>query len=88
MKQQVAIINWHDSVMSDGMQVSRQKGIDYYKPVLGVSVGLVVNNNKDFISIATDWFYKDDQFRQISVYPKSAIDKLQLKDLMMESEKK
>ena len=88
MKQQVAIIHWHDSVMSDGMQVSRKEGIEEYRPILGVSVGLVVNNTKDFLSIATDWFYKDDQFRQISVYPKSAIDKIQFFEVKPSKERK
>lgn len=79
MKQKIAIINWHDSVMSDGRQVSRQEGKDEYELIRGVSVGLVVNETKEFVSIATDWFYRDDQFRQISVYPKSGIDKIQYK---------
>jgi predicted transcriptional regulator len=78
MKQKIAIIHWHDAVLADTSQMSREEASQL--PVIsGISCGLVVANTKEKIVLATDWFYEHDNFRSVSVYPKSAVDKIEFK---------
>ncbi len=76
MSKDFTIIKWHDAVMSDGEQVSRKDAESHYKLIRGVSVGHFVFETDELVALATDNFYEHDQYRQISLYPKSSIESI------------
>ena len=80
MKNTIAIIHWIDSAMHGSRQKSRQEWKDY-KLVNGISVGIIVHEDKKQITIGQDWFYKDnvgslDEFRSVSSYSKGGVNKI------------
>ena len=80
MRSQIAIIYWVDSAIHGSEQKSREAWKSH-KLVNGISVGIVVHEDKEQITIGQDWFYKDnlgslDEFRNVSSYPKKGITKI------------
>ncbi len=75
MKQKYVVIHWTDATMNDHSNASREEAGEF-DLIDGVAVGLLIKEDKEKVVISTDWFPKDDQFRQISVYPKSGITKI------------
>lgn len=80
MKNTIAIIYWSDSAIHGSEQRSREQWKNY-KLVEGISVGIIIHEDKKQITIGQDWFYKDnfgeiDEFRSVSSYPKSGIKKI------------
>ena len=71
-KQQYVLIYWIDATLNDAEQHSR-KIAEEYGLINGVVAGFLVKEDKEKVIVAMDWFPKDDQFRQIAVYPKSGI---------------
>ena len=72
IKQQYVLIHWVDATLNDTEQHSR-KIAEEYELIGGVVAGFLVKEDKEKVIVAMDWFPKDDQFRQIAVYPKSGI---------------
>lgn len=75
-KQQYVLIHWRDATMNDHEQNSRRIAETEYNLIDGVVAGFLVKEDKEKVIVAMDWFPKDDQFRQIAVYPKSGITKI------------
>ena len=73
MKQQYVLIHWRDATMNDHNQCSRKEAENEYNLIDGLVVGFLIKEDKEKVILALDWFPKDDQFRQIAVYPKSGI---------------
>lgn len=78
--QQIAVIEWTDAAMHGTEQFSREE-TKKLNLVEGVAVGIIVHEDRKQITLAMDWFYKDDQFRQVSSYPKSGIRSVIRKEL-------
>lgn len=76
MKQQLVMIEWFDSAMHGTDQRSREEAMTECGIVEGVSAGLLVYEDKYQVTLALDWFYQEDQFRQIATYPKKCIRKI------------
>jgi len=73
IKQQYVLIHWRDATMNDHNQCSRKEAESGYTLIDGVVAGFLIKEDKEKVVVALDWFPKDDQFRQIAVYPKSGI---------------
>ena len=85
MKKQFAIITWTDAVMHGNSQFT-EKEVEEFKLMEGVAVGILVKEDKESITLALDWFYENESYRQLSTYPKSGIHKIIRKEI--ESNKK
>ena len=46
----------------------------------GFVCGILVEEDKEKVIVAMDWFDVEDQFRTLNTYPKSGIKKLIIKD--------
>ena len=85
-KKQVAIIWWEDSVMHNTTGQINESEAKQYMPLQCISAGIIANETKDFITLACDNFpriqkaeimtFKEEQYRQISSIPKSAIKRI------------
>lgn len=79
MKPTIAIVFWKDAAIHGGDQRSREEWVKDSGLVSGISVGHIVHENKEKITLAMDFFPPDkkrvfdDQFRVTSTYPKSGI---------------
>jgi len=58
MSRRIAIITWVDAAMH-GDGTFWKEDIDKLCLMDGVAVGLVVKEDKESITLAMDWFYKD-----------------------------
>lgn len=76
----IAIINWTDSALHGTENYSKDDEI--LKPVKAVSVGVLVKNEKDFITIACD-AWDTGNFRNVETILRRQIDKLQIKELKL-----
>lgn len=74
-RQQLVMIEWFDSAMHGTEQMSREEASEL-GVIWGVSAGMLVHESKEQIVIALDWFYEEDQFRQVASYPKACIKKI------------
>lgn len=77
----MAIIYWTDSAIHGSQQKSREEW-KTHKLVDGISVGVIIHEDKKQITIGQDWFYQDnfgaiDEFRSVSSYPKNGITRIQ-----------
>lgn len=91
LDKEFAIIHWEDSWTHGNIQLSeaewKKKNIGY-----AVSVGLIVNEDRKQISLATDYFYPqsvdlDGSFRVVNSFPKSSIHKIIRIELPVEIKK-
>jgi len=80
MKKQFAIITWADATMHGTYQFT-EKEVEEFGLMEGIAIGILVKEDKDSITLAMDWFYKDGSYRQLSTYPKSGIQKIIRKDI-------
>jgi hypothetical protein len=75
-KDQFVLIYWKDAAMEGTEQMSRKTIVKECGLIKGISGGILVNEDKDKVTIAVDWFHEHDSFRQISSIPKSGIYKI------------
>jgi len=80
MKKQFAIINWTDAAMYRN-ESFREDEIEQLGLIDGVAIGIIVKENKESITLALDWFYREGSYRHLSTYPKSGIHKITRKDI-------
>ncbi len=78
----IAVIYWQDAVMHGHGQMDLDEAMKR-RPVRGISAGLIIHEDREQITIATDFFPSDDPdtipedtFRQLSSYPKSGITRI------------
>jgi len=93
VKYDLVYIYWHDAAMHGTAQVDLDE-VKTYGLVHGYVAGWLVNETKDFITIAMDFFpasgqIPKDNFRTLQSYPKSGIEKMtRIKTLKLRPEKK
>lgn len=75
-KDQFVLVYWKDAALHGTSQVSRKYAKEKMGLVKGISGGILVHEDKDQITMATDWFHQDDDFRNVSTIPKSGIYKI------------
>lgn len=75
-KTQLILIEWKDATIHGSGQYSRERALEEAGLTEGLSAGILVSEDKEQITIATDWFYEQDDFRCLSSYPKSGIMKI------------
>jgi len=80
---QIAIINWTDATLH-GNDTFTEKGLKELGLINGIAVGIIVKEDKKSITLAMDWFYNNETYRQLSTYPKSGINNIQRKILKRE----
>jgi hypothetical protein len=73
---QFVLIYWKDAALHGSEQLTRKEAIKHCGLVKGISGGILVNETKEHITLASDWFHVNDDFRDINSYPKSGIYKL------------
>ena len=71
------IIHWVDSAMNWPEQKSREDWMKEADLMRGFSAGWLLHEDKEKVVLAMDWFPKNDQFRNVSTYPKAAIAKIE-----------
>jgi hypothetical protein len=87
MKNKIAIVFWKDASIHGSDQRSREEWIKECNLVAGISVGHIVHEDKEKITLAMDFFPPDktmvfdDQFRVTSTYPKSGIKQIIRKEI-------
>lgn len=74
-KDQFVLIYWKDAALHGTDQMSR-KVASTCKLIKGISGGILVSEDKESFTLATDWFHEEDEFRQICSIPKSGIYKV------------
>jgi hypothetical protein len=84
MKNQIAIVYWKDAAIHGFDQTHREEWAERAKLMPGVAVGHIVHETKDRISLAMDRF-PNEQFRVVSSYPKSSIQKIVRKTINVQS---
>lgn len=75
MKKEIAILTWSDAAMH-GDGTFWKEDFDKFHLIDGIAVGIVVKEDKESITLAMDWFYNENSYRQVHTYPKSGITKL------------
>ena len=80
MKKQFAIINWTDAAI-EGTNTFFEKDLEDVGLINGIAVGVIVKEDKISITLALDWFYEVNSYRQLATYPKSGIQKIIRKDI-------
>lgn len=75
-KNHFVLIYWKDAAMHGTEQMSRKYATEKLGLIKGISGGIWVNEDKEQITMATDWFHQHDEFRQVSSIPKSGIYKV------------
>lgn len=76
IKDQFVLIYWKDAAMHGTFQTDREDAKKECNLMKGISGGILVNEDKEQVTLALDWFHEEDQFRQIASYPKSGIYRL------------
>ena len=77
-KVEYAIIYWKDAALHGQQQMARIDWAGEANLIKGVSMGFVVYENKEMITLSPDYFYRCgdndmDEFRTAESYPKSGI---------------
>jgi hypothetical protein len=80
MKKQLAIIYWTDAAIESIGSIS-EKDLKDVGLIDGIAVGVIVKEDKKSITLALDWFYEQNSYRQVSTYPKSGIHKIIRKNI-------
>ena len=80
MKKQLAILSWTDAAI-ESTDTFFERDLEKIGLVDGIAVGIIVKENKESITLALDWFYKQNSYRSIATYPKSGIHKIIRKDI-------
>lgn len=80
-KKEMVLIQWTDASIHSQSDVIWEDDLSQCHLVDGLSAGIVVREDKESITIATDWFYKEKNFRGCRTYPKSGIIKIIRKDI-------
>mgnify|MGYP001583178281 CR=1 FL=1 len=75
---EIAIIQWTDSALHGTENYKADS--EELRPVTAVSVGVIVKNEKDYITIATD-SWDTGYYRNCATILKRQVDKLQIKRL-------
>lgn len=79
-KYELVHIYWHDAAMHGTAQISITEA-KQYSIIRGHSTGWLINEDKEHVTIATDFFpasnqNAQDSFRTLQSYPKSGISKI------------
>ena len=80
MKKQFAIINWTDAALH-GHDSFSEKELKDLGLVNGIAIGIIAKEDKKSITLAMDWFYDLSDYRNLSTYPKSGINKIIRKEI-------
>ena len=72
-KDQFILIYWKDAAIHGGEQLSRKVAEKDCHLIKGISGGILVNEDKEQITLALDWFHEHDDFRNMASYPKSGM---------------
>jgi len=80
MKKQLAILSWTDAAI-ESTDTFFERDLEKIGLIDGIAVGIIVKENKESITLALDWFYKQNSYRSIATYPKSGIHKIIRKDI-------
>lgn len=76
MKDQFVLVYWIDASIHGSDQISREQAKKDCHLIKGISGGILVNETKDSVTLALDWFHENDDFRNIATYPKTGIYKI------------
>ena len=80
MKYKIAVVYWTDATIESTEPLTRDEWIKRAKLMTGVSVGHILNETKEHITLAMDYFHgtdiQNETFRIVSTYPKSGIQKI------------
>ena len=80
LKKQFAILSWTDAAI-ESTDTFFEKDLKNIGLIDGIAIGVIVKEDKMSITLALDWFYKQNSYRQVSTYPKSGIHKIIRKDI-------
>lgn len=70
---ETVLIQWTDASIHSQSDVIWEDDLSQCHLVEGLSAGIVVREDKESITIATDWFYNEGNYRGCRTYPKSGI---------------
>ena len=87
MKKQFAIISWTDAAI-EGTNTFFEKDLEDVGLINGIAVGVIVKEDKISITLALDWFYEVNSYRQLATYPKSGINKIIRKEIISDKKKR
>lgn len=76
MKDQFVLVYWIDASIHGSDQISREQAKKDCHLIKGISGGILVNETKDAVTLALDWFHENDDFRNTATYPKTGIYKI------------
>ena len=78
---EVVLIHWTDASIHSQSDVIWEDDLSQCHLVDGLSAGILVREDDESITIATDWFYEEKNYRGCRTYPKSGITKIIRKDI-------
>ena len=79
---QIAIIFWKDATMHGDNQKKKEDWVKDVFLIQGCSVGHLLQEDKEKISLAMDMFYSEGiDYRQVATYPKSGIKQIIRKEI-------
>jgi len=70
-------IRWHDAVVDSGKTPMSSFDDDYEGPLPCESVGYVVADNDDYMSVATTLQYNPDNYVEITTIPRGCIESVE-----------
>jgi hypothetical protein len=80
VKYKIAVVYWTDAAIHGSDCMTREDWIAQAGLVPGISVGHILHETKEEITLAMDWFKGNvtgkDCFRVVGTYPKSGIQKI------------
>jgi len=82
-KKQLIILHWTDAAI-EGAETIYERDLENVGLIEGIAVGVFVKEDKKSITLAIDWFYEHNSYRQVATYPKSGIHKIIRKDINLE----